>query len=401
MDKEQAFLEDSPYFQVPKEGKVMDIFKKTRERRAKLEEQERLVEDLSKNAKLAKERRRTRTSTGSSNISTPSDDEERGRIDLFIPGVRRRSKDSGPSTPKEEAHVAILKTENSIFGSSPINSDSSRYAADEAEFKSRRRASSLQKLLENKFYDSAVPLNSHSPVENKPVERSEIILPSVAEGEVVAIVQRPNKLFLNRRERSNTADALDLKKSIKLSNVKEKSKSTDKLNLVSKPSPTPTTPDNRSSGFCEEEDSDASKIPPIQSPSKNSVFSVTEVDKERSDSKSSLPESILPGLGEFNLLEEYDKIAKQLNEEKGHDFGNSKPISDNSSTRSIDSGVQAETMPNINDWSDSTDNSSDEENSIPDTPSEQPLEILPSPTVSVSFSKIFFCRVYLLNRAMH
>ena len=398
MNSNDRFLEDPPYYRVPKEGKVMDIFEKTRERRAKLEEEERLVGDLSKNAKHAKSRRRNRTSTGSSTISTPSDDEEKGKHELFIPGVRRRSKDSGPSTPKEELHVTIQKTESSIFGSSPITADSGRIPAKEAEMKGRRRASSLQRLIENKFYDSAIPINTHSSINSSSLDGvSEKSSTPEAESDIcVQAISRPTDLAITGRGRPE-ASASDVTISPNLSNNGETEELIEKLDLDSKP-PT-TTPDKRSSGFCEEEDSTPTKAIADQSVSGSSTTCETDVEVKKHELQNSfsIASSVFsstvetPGFGGINFRDEYDKIAKQLSEEENSPARSTiRPISENSSTLSFDSGfrnsleVPAGREASMGDWSDFIDNSSDEDINVPDTPSKQSAEILPSPVVSVS-----------------
>ena len=385
-------MDDPSYYHVPKDGKILDLLEKTRVKREKREEEERLVGDLQKHAKHAKERRRAKTSTGSSTVSTPSDDEDKG---ASFHGVRRRSKDSGQPTILEQPTVAIQKTENTIFGSAHFETDNSRLISNEDEFKGRRRASSLQKLLENKFYDSAISINSHSNSEHSTLQRvSEEVSPAADDKPVT----RPNNLDLDAEEHSESASYDDKFSPTLSSDVLKTCDNLMKQDLIlSEPRLSPTTPDKRSSGFSEEEDSFSNSENNTTPKSHSKSEDYTTTDKTNLEHSLSTPSTIsssfiqTPSLDRFNASEEYDKIAKELSEEETSPKRNkARPISENSSTISVDSGfrnsleVPHGRHASMDAWSDFEENSSDEEESIPDSSSRRPSEVVPSPTVSVS-----------------
>ena len=393
---------DIPYSRVRNDASLNGLFEKMKAREEKKLEEEKMVINLQKNARLAKDKRKLRTSTGSSSISTPSDDEEKIKSDYIFSGVRRRSKDVVKPASKELSPLAFQKTENSIFGSSFLENDNSRQTSEEAEFAGSRRISALQRLLENKNYDSIIQPNKQSSTSNDFSSNES----SISTSNKNSILSRPTKLTLyGCRERAGTETSVYLTEVIQ-NKCAERSGSLENVNLAAENKKiSPATPDKRSSGFSENED-DVNKEPfPIivkTTPSGSSEIAEPDMNNEVTSQNTELsylpfetdtstatssPTVVTPSLSEINLLEEYDKIAKQLKEEERDDSNTTqekhRSLSEDSSTMSIDSGYRNSLEERR--WSDSTENSSsDEEERVVDMQSNKSENITPTPGTPVS-----------------
>lgn len=368
-----------------------------KQREQKKLEEEKMVNDLQKNARLAKEKRRMRTSTGSSTISTPSDDEDKARGEYTFNGVRRRSKDVIKPTLKEPSPLAGLKTENSIFGSSLVETDNSRLVTDEAEFAGSRRISALHKLLEHKSSDPVIQSNSQS--KTKAVLKTDSSPTTDSDQE--SAVTRPTKLALTGvRGRAGTENSIHINNPTQIEPLERCSSLENVSPPKSKGEVSPPTPDKRSSGFSEEEE-DENKIsfPTIvtTTPSVSSDVDFVENTKGESPSEALKVSDDLnstnshhettPSLTDMNLLEEYDKIAQQINEEQHEEKSETKekprPVSEDSSTMSVDSGYRNSMEEKR--WSDFTENSCSDAEDVDDSSPRNSKVAGPTPGTPVSF----------------
>ena len=357
-----------------------------KERKKRQEEVQHLVSGLQKNALHAKERRQNKPIPS----LTPLDDENK-----LIPGIRHRTKDTVKVTTLEENPLSGQQTESAIFGSitTVVQPDKDRHAADEEEFQNRRRASSLHKLLESKYIDSAVPVNIH-PCRQPNTEVKKPEEPPVLGISNDAKPSRPSNLDLGSNRERSGSDVSIVRQSLKDQDASIRRSSLGKLNLsFFDDTPTPITPDKRSSGFCEDDDFSQSEVTEKDTGKEKTKLSD---DLSSSDSYPNQQSRIASSLGSFNPREEYDKIAKQLSEEEDSNHKNCKmrPASENSSVMSNDSGFRNSfDAPSIKEeqmevWNSFMEQSSGEEEANLETPRKKPLT---SETSAASVSSVSTC----------
>lgn len=357
--------------------------------RRQTDEDEQIVRN---NADRAREKRMKKR--GSCDSST--DDEDHRRRGSFLNNqLRRSSSKEKPITPQgsvsKQSPLVVKTTEATIFGmESPTDEkliEDNLPVDNSISEKGRRRTSSLHKLIEYKRVNAYTAASAP----NTPIHTPRQATPSPTDLNEEDDTPRPTTLKLLRRERSRTEGDFDFKKKQDSSPGNERSNTLDNARIrppvpASKPNGKPALP----------------KVPPPTKNKNNVAKSRPQSDAPSETSTDSLGtfSGITSLSGEFNPLEEYDKIAQELNDGETPPEPPPKSLKKQSTVDSSDSAVSSirdslevpsrpnsmRRGPDADSWSDFDNSSEGDDDSMAGTPSKlrrDSSQSAVSPSVSI------------------
>ena len=366
-----------------------------------LAENQRLMDNLKSKADHAREKRWNKR--GSCDSSATSDDDDSRRRGSLLENVRRGSHGKDVSAKRPSlSQQSPVKSEAIIFG---VESSQEEVAGDSVMSSSspssptprdKRRTSSLHKLIEYKRAASYNTSNAQLPPDKTP------LAPVSPEADASEQIHRPTTLQLLHRERSRTEGEADHGET-KNSTDYARSNTLDRAGLKSptpaaKATPPPVlTKPIRPRKIREQTATREGPVTGGEAASETSTDSLGTLSNRTSVS------------GEFNLVEEYEKIAQEVNNESG--LGSTSPASpSNSDQKQLGTRHSLEVPsrpgslkrgPNADCWSDFDNSDECDEDSFAGTPrkSRSDSSAIPSPSASVRlllkivflFSLCFMC----------